>query len=81
MSAAVTPTTNNLSDAKYGRSTTPSATPYIWTDGFFASASWYQPKYASSYTSIARYGKQNYVGAYCMEGSGTTSYFQAQANK
>lgn len=64
-SADLTPS-DNLSDAKYGRTTTPSATQYIYTEGYYASASWYQPKYASSYTTLARFGRNNYIGAFCM---------------
>jgi hypothetical protein len=79
-SADVTPTANVLSGDKYGIGITPSAaTQKILTDGFYASASWYQPKYASSYksTEIARYGKNDWHGTYCIMGSGSTSYFSA----
>lgn len=79
MSAAVAPSSTALADAKYGISTSPAATAYIYTEGYYASAAWYQPKYASSYTLVARYGKNDYVGAYCMQGSGATSYFSAPA--
>ena len=51
----------------------------MYTEGYYASVTWYQPKYSSSYTGIARYGKDDYVGAYCMQGSGANSYFSAPA--
>lgn len=51
----------------------------MFTEGYYASALWYQPAFASSYTLVARYGKNNYVGAYCVKGSGSTSYFDAPA--
>lgn len=79
-SAAVTPTSNVLSGDKYGIAITPSATTQkILTDGFYASASWYQPKYASSYAAadIARYGKNDWHGTFCMMGMGSTSYFSS----
>jgi len=79
-SAAVTLTTGELSGGKYGITKEPSAaTADMFTQGYYASAEWYQPKYASSYTGIARYGKDDFVGAYCMQGAGTTSYFSAPA--
>jgi len=56
-----------LTDAKYGIVKAPSAaTDYLFQSGFYASATWYQPKYASSYTTVARYGKDNWVGAFCV---------------
>jgi len=67
-----------LSDPKYGLAFEPSvAVAYLMNEGYYASATWYQPKLASSYTTIARYGKDDFVGAYCMQGAGSTSYFQA----
>jgi hypothetical protein len=79
-SAAVTLTTGALSGGKYGITKSPTgATTRMYTQGYYASAEWYQPKYASSYTGIARYGKDDYVGAYCMQGQGSTSYFSAPA--
>jgi hypothetical protein len=68
-----------LTDAKYGIVTAPAATSYLYTGGYYASAAWYQPKYASSYADIARFGKDRYTGSYCMQGSGSTSYFTAPA--
>lgn len=68
-----------LTDAKYGIVNTPAATQYIYTGGYYASSAWYQPKYASSYADIARFGKDRYTGSYCMQGSGSTSYFSAPA--
>jgi len=80
MTGSVTPSSLALSDAKYGVVYSPTAaTAYLFTEGFYASAVWYQPSYASSYTLVARYGKDNYVGAYCMSGAGSTSYFAAGA--
>jgi hypothetical protein len=65
-----------LSGGKYSLVMAPSAaTARIYTDGYFATATWYQPKYASSYTGIARYGKDDYVGIFCAQGSGSTTYF------
>jgi len=79
-SGAVNPTSTALSDTKYGIVVAPAtATTYVYTGGFYASAAWYQPKYASSYVDIARFGKDRYAGAYCMSGAGTTSYFSAPA--
>merc|ERR1711881_718229 len=78
MTAAITPTA--LTGTKYAITYSPSAiTANIFTAGFYASATWYQPKYASSYTDVARYGKDDYVGAYCMQGTGANSYFSAPA--
>lgn len=80
MSGAVTPSSLAISDTKYGIVYAPTAaTSYLYTEGYYASAQWYQPSYASSYTLVARYGKANYVGAYCVAGSGSTSYFSAAA--
>jgi hypothetical protein len=79
-SGPVTPSGQAISDAKYGIVYAPTAaTSYLFTEGYYASATWYQPSYASSYTLVARYGKDNYVGSYCMSGSGNTSYFSAPA--
>lgn len=77
-SGAVTPSSLAISDAKYGIVYSPTAaTSYLFTEGYYSSATWYQAGYASSYTLVARYGKDNYVGAYCMQGAGSTSYFSA----
>jgi len=76
--ASVTPSGMVLSGDKYGLSYTPSSTQSrIFTQGFYASVQWYQPKYASTYADIARFGKDDYFGSYCMQGSGSTSYFSA----
>lgn len=66
-----------LTDAKYGIVTAPAALRYVYTGGYYASAAWYQPKYASSYADIARFGKDRYTGSYCMQGVTSTSYFTA----
>lgn len=80
MSASVTPSGSALSGGKYSIVYTPSAeTSYIFTSNYYASVTWYQPSYASSYADIARYGKDDYLGAYCMQGAGSTSYFSAPA--
>jgi len=55
-----------ISDSKYGIVAAPAATSYIYTGGFYASVAWYQPKFASTYADIARYGKEDYIGAYCI---------------
>ena len=74
--ASLTPSSGELSGTKYGISKSPSAAAAgMFTQGYYASAEWYQPKYASTYTGIARYGKDDYAGAYCMQGSGSTTYF------
>lgn len=76
--ASVQPSSAALSGGKYDIVAAPStATARMYTEGYYASVQWYQPKYASSYSGIARYGKADYVGAYCMQGSGSTTYFSA----
>ena len=78
MSAYVVPVTYALTATKYGIVHSPTvATDYLYTQGYYSSTSWYQPFYASSYTTIARYGKVDYVGSYCAQGAGTTTYFSA----
>jgi len=68
-SGAVAPASLALADAKYGVVYAPtSATSYLFTEGYYTSAAWYQPTYASTYTLVARYGKDNYAGAYCVKG-------------
>lgn len=67
MKASLTPSSSELTGGKYALVYAPSAaTARMYTDGYFASVTWYQPKYASSYSLVARYGKNDYVGAYCM---------------
>lgn len=79
-SGSVSPSSLELTDAKYSRTYDPAtSTDSIYYAGHYISVWWYQPKYASSYTLVARYGKGNYVGAYCMYGAGSTSYFTAPA--
>jgi hypothetical protein len=78
--ASLQPSSAALSGGKYAITYAPSAiTANIFTSGFYASVTWYQPKYASSYTDVARYGKDDYIGAYCMQGTGSNSYFSAPA--
>lgn len=78
--ASLTPSSSELTGGKYSISYTPSAaTARMYTQTFFASVTWYQPKYASSYSLVARYGKDDYVGAYCLQGAGSNSYFSAPA--
>jgi hypothetical protein len=77
--AAVTPSAGALTGGKYDIAYSPSAaTKYMYQQGYYASVAWYQPKYASSYTGIARYGKDDYVGSFCMSGAGANSYFSAK---
>lgn len=65
--ASLTPSSAELTGGKYSIVYTPSAAQArMYTEGFHASVTWYQPKYASSYSLVARYGKNDYVGAYCM---------------
>ena len=67
-----------MTNAKYGINLNPLAsTKYLLTDGFYSTAKWYQPSLASTYADLARYGKADWVAAYCMQGTGTTSYFIA----
>jgi len=76
--ASLTPSSSELTGGKYLIAYTPSAaTARMYTSGFYASVTWYQPKYASSYSLVARYGKDDFVGAYCMQGAGSNSYFSA----
>lgn len=76
--ASVNPLTLAISDSKYAISYDPTAsTKYLMTEGYYASAQWYQPKFASSYSLIARYGSDDWVGAFCMQGTASTGYFQA----
>jgi len=80
-SAAIAPSTFELTGEKYGITYTPStATDDIYYSGHFITVAWYQPKYASFYTLVARYGASYNVGAFCMYGAGSTSYFIASAN-
>jgi len=73
----VNPATAALTDDKYGITYSPSAvTTYILNEGYFGSALWYQPKKASSYTLVGRYGVGDYVGAYCIAGSNQSTYFE-----
>lgn len=75
-SASLTPSSGELSGTKYGIVKLPAAAvATMFTQGYYASVEWYQPKYASTYTGIARYGKDDFAGAYCMQGAGSTSYF------
>ena len=55
-----------VTDSQYGIVATPAATNYVYTGGFYASVAWYQPKFATTYADIARYGKADYIGAYCI---------------
>jgi len=76
--AAFDPKALELKLTKYAISYDPtSSTKYLMTEGYYATAQWYQPKFASSYSLIARYGKDDWVGSYCMQGNGQTGYFQA----
>lgn len=80
LSAAVTPSGTALTDAKLGITASPAAAvSYIYTEGNYASSAWYQPKAATVYTDLRRYGKNDYMGAYCISGAGASSYFAAPA--
>lgn len=77
-SGSVSPSSLALTDAMYSVTYDPtSAVDDLYFAGHYTSVWWYQPKYASSYTLVARYGKSNYVGAYCMMGSASTSWFMS----
>jgi len=65
ISGNVSPTSLALSDAKYAITTSPATTKYIFTGGFYTSVTWYQPKYASTYSDIERYGKDDHIDSYC----------------
>lgn len=74
--ASVTPTSMALTDAKYNALYVPAGSEEsIYYAGHYAQVSWYQPKFGSSYTLVARYGSGDYVGAYCMMGSAGSSSF------
>lgn len=76
--ATIVPETYALTGDVYSINYLPlSATKNSMTEGYYASAKWFQPKEASSYTTIARYKKEDWVVAYCFQGTGTTSYFSA----
>lgn len=78
--ASLQPSSAALTGGKYDITYAPSsATSYMYTEGYYASVTWYQPKYASSYTGEARYGKDDYIGAYCMQGHSSNSYFSSTA--
>jgi len=78
--SSLAPSSAALTGGKYDIVYAPSAaTAFMYTEGYYASVTWYQPKYASSYSGIARYGKDDYLGAYCMQGAGSNSYFGATA--
>jgi hypothetical protein len=66
-SAPVTPSAYTISDDKYGIVYNPStAYDNVYRWGHYVSVAYYQPKYASHYTLISRYGKAGYVGSFCM---------------
>jgi hypothetical protein len=65
-----------MSDAKYGLTLSPSgAVEYVVSGTYYAYVRWYQPKRAATYELFPRFGASDYVGAYCMQGSDTTTYF------
>jgi hypothetical protein len=79
-SASLQPSSSALSGGKYDIVYAPStAVSYMYTEGYYASVTWYQPKYASSYTGVARVGKDDYIGAYCIQGHSSTTWFSAPA--
>lgn len=74
--ASIVPKDLALSDSKYGITHSPSvATNYIMAANFYSTVAWYQPKAAASYSLVRRYGKSDVVSGYCMQGSGSTTYF------
>lgn len=74
--AALQPSTASLSGGKYGIVYAPTTTvAFMYTQGYYASVTWYQPKFATTYAGIARYGKDDYIGAFCMRGAGSNTYF------
>lgn len=65
-SASVVPSSLALTDATYNLVHSPTASvDYLYTQGYYSSTTWYQPFYASSYALFPRYGKADYIGAYC----------------
>merc|ERR1712228_968733 len=74
-SASVTPSSLALTDTKYSIVYDPNAAvANIYYAGHYSKVTWYQPKLAASYTLTRRYGKSNYVGAYCVYGTSSTGY-------
>merc|ERR1712137_21561 len=70
MSATVTPSALALTETKYGIAYSPAtAVSWLMTAGYYASVTWYQPTLAVNYADIPRIGKDDYVGAYCIQGS------------
>jgi len=66
-SANIIPKNLALTDAKYGIVHSPAiATQYLMTSMYYSTVTWYQPKVATEYTLLKRYGKSDKVGAYCM---------------
>jgi hypothetical protein len=67
-----------LTDSKYGRLVTPSAAADYLIDGtYYATASWYQPKFAANYSLIRRYGNGDRIGGFCLQGATATTYFRS----
>jgi len=78
MSAMVNPSSLSLTHAKFAITYEPlTEVAYALSEGYYASATWYQPKKASSYADVGRFGKGDWVTAYCISGSVSTSYFEA----
>jgi len=76
--ASLQPSSSSLTGGKYDIVYDPAAaTAFMYTEGYYATVTWYQPKFASTYSGIARYGKDDYIGTYCMQGAGSNSYFGA----
>lgn len=74
---SLTPAGSTLTDAKYGLVHVPSAeTKDVLTEGYYASTTWFQPVPSTAYASMRRYGRGDMVTAYCVQGAGSTSYFQ-----
>lgn len=78
MTAMVSPAAQALTTAKYAITYEPATgLAYALSEGYYASATWYQPKRASSYSSLGRFGKGDWVTSYCISGATSTSYFTA----
>lgn len=75
-SAQIVPSAFDLTDAKYATTYDPT-TAYndIYYAGHYIKVFWYQPKMAANYPVVSRYGLGNYIGAFCIYGADTTSYF------
>jgi len=58
----------------------PSGVANVVTGGYYAYIKWYQPKRAATYDSIIRFGAEDWVGVYCMQGASSTAYFSTASS-